>query len=61
MMSLDRLLPRLEARFAAQVDDDEWEGYLNRLRHHFPRLFSGLHALYGEHYDFFYHLESILA
>ena len=60
-MSLDRLLPRLESRFADQVDDDEWEGYLNRLRQHFPRLFSGLHALYREHYDFFYHLESILA
>jgi len=60
-MSLDRLLPRLESRFADQVDDDEWEGYLNRLRQHFPHLFSGLHALYREHYDFFYHLESILA
>ena len=60
-MQLQRLLPRLEARFADQVDDDEWEGYLNRLRQHFPRLFGGLHALYGKHYDFFYHLESILA
>lgn len=60
-MSLDRLLPRLEARFADQVDGDEWEGYLNRLRQHFPRLFGGLHTLYGEHYDFFYYLESILA
>ena len=59
--SLNRLLPRLESRFADQVDDDEWEGYLNRLKNHFPRLFSGLHALYGKHYDFFYHLESILA
>jgi amylosucrase len=59
--SLNRLLPRLEARFASGVDSDEWEGYLFRLRQHFPRLFSGLHALYGRHYDFFYHLESILA
>jgi amylosucrase/maltose alpha-D-glucosyltransferase/alpha-amylase len=60
-VSLDRLLPRLESRFAERVDDDEWEGYLNRLRQHFPRLFNGLHVLYGKHYDFFYHLESILA
>ena len=60
-MSLERLLPRLESRFAERVDDDEWEGYMNRLRMNFPRLFSGLHALYGKHYDFFYHLESILA
>jgi len=59
--SLNRLLPRLEARFANGVDSDEWEGYLNRLRQHFPRLFSGLHALYGRHYDFFYHLENVLA
>ncbi len=60
-VSLQRLLPRLESRFADRVDEDEWEGYLTRLRLHFPRLFSGLHALYGMHYDFFYHLESILA
>ncbi|MGB5307124.1 MAG: amylosucrase [Gammaproteobacteria bacterium] len=59
--SLARLLPRLEARFTGQVDADEWEGYLNRLRLNFPRLFNGLHALYGKEYDFFYHLESILA
>ena len=59
--SLNRILPRLEARFANDVDSDEWEGYLNRLRQHFPRLFRGLHALYGQHYDFFYHLESVLA
>jgi amylosucrase len=59
--SLNRILPRLEARFANDVDSDEWEGYLNRLRQHFPRLFSGLHALYGQHYDFFYHLENVLA
>ncbi|MDH3527455.1 MAG: alpha-amylase family glycosyl hydrolase, partial [Gammaproteobacteria bacterium] len=60
-VSLQRLLPRLESRFADRVDEDEWEGYLTRLRQHFPRLFSGLHALYGKHYDFFYHLESITA
>lgn len=59
--SLRRLLPRLESRFAAQVDVDEWQGYLFRLREHFPRLFAGLHGLYGNQYDFFYHLESILA
>ena len=59
--SLNRILPRLEARFANGIDTNEWEGYLNRLRQHFPRLFSCLHALYGQHYDFFYHLESVLA
>jgi len=59
--SLRRLLPRLESRFAAQVDADEWHGYVQRLQGHFPRLFAGLHLLYGKQYDFFYHLESILA
>jgi amylosucrase len=59
--SLDRLLPRLEVRFAAQISADEWEGFVYRLKRHFPRLFRGLHHLYGKQYDFFYHLESILA
>ena len=58
--SLKRLLPRLEARFAGQVDVDEWQGYLQRLQEHFPALFRCLHQIYGAHYDFFYHLESIL-
>ncbi len=59
--SLKRLLPRIEARFKAQTDAVEWEAYLARLQRHFPRLFEHLHALHGDHYDFFYHLESILA
>ena len=59
--SLKRLLPRLEARFAAQVDTDAWQGYLQRLNNHFPKLFSALHQLYGQQYDFFFHLEGILA
>lgn len=58
--SLTRLLPRLESRFAAQVDQDEWQGYVHRLQAHFPRLFRCLHELYGHQYDFFFHLESIL-
>ncbi|MGD8319280.1 MAG: amylosucrase [Gemmatimonadota bacterium] len=59
--SLARLLPRMEARFAGETDPAEWEAYVDRLRRHFPRLFGRLHALYGGQYDFFYHLESILA
>ncbi|MEX2472869.1 MAG: amylosucrase [Gemmatimonadota bacterium] len=58
--SLARLMPRIEARFAADADPAEWEAYVERMRRHFPRLFTELHALYGHHYDFFYHLESIL-
>jgi amylosucrase/maltose alpha-D-glucosyltransferase/alpha-amylase len=59
--SLARLLPRLEARFASKVDADQWQGYLQRVHAHFPRLFGLLHGLYGHHYDFFYHLEDILS
>lgn len=59
--SLKRLLPRIEARFKERTEPVEWEAYLNRLKRHFPLLFARLHALYGEHYDFFFHLESILS
>lgn len=59
--SLERLLPRLDARFAAQADPAEWAAFRSRLERHFPRLFRLLLHLYGSHYDFFYHLEEILA
>lgn len=59
--SLRRLLPRIEERFAHQAEPADWDAYVDRLRKHFPRLFSRLHALYGSQYDFFYHLESIVA
>ena len=59
--SLARLLPRLEARFAARVEADQWQGYLQRVHAHFPRLFGLLYRLYGHHYDFFYHLDNILS
>ncbi len=59
--SLNRLLPRIEARFQDKTDPAEWEAYLARLKRHFPRLFEKLFALYGAEYDFFYHLENILA
>ncbi len=56
-----RLLPRLEARFASQVEPDEWQGYVERMKKNFSRFFNCLYSLYGTQYDFFYHLESILA
>ncbi len=58
--SLQRLLPRLEARYTGQTERSEWLGFRERLQRHFPPLFEHLHRLYGHHYDFFYHLESIL-
>ncbi len=59
--SLSRLIPRLEARFAGDIDEGEWQAYLQRIKTHFPRLFKLLHRLYGGEYDFFYYLEDILA
>jgi glycosidase len=58
-VSLERLLPRLEAHFES-AKKGEWEEFKARLEAHFPRLFSLLLRLYGQHYDFFYHLESIM-
>lgn len=59
--SMARLLPRIESRFRMQTDAVEWEMYLSRLKRHFPRLFTQLFRLYGNKYDFFYYLESILS
>jgi len=58
--SLDRLTPRLEAEFADHVESEEWAAFRRRLDAYFPRLFRLLLDLYGDRYDFFYHLERIL-
>ena len=58
--SLKRILPRLRARFK-DVPAPEWDSFTGRMERHFGRLFGILHGLYGGHYDFFYHLEGILA
>lgn len=60
-LTLSRLLPRLEARFAGLAAPEEWTIFTRRLETHFPRLFRLLAHLYGAHYDFFYHLENLLA
>ena len=59
--ALKRLLPRIEARFRDRTEPAEWEAFGQRLERHFPRLFERLHGLYGSSYDFYYHLEGILA
>jgi amylosucrase/maltose alpha-D-glucosyltransferase/alpha-amylase len=55
-ISLRRLMPRLEEQFADRTDEAAWKAYSIRVRRHFPHLFELLYRLYGEHYDFFYHL-----
>jgi glycosidase len=57
--SLERILPRLRATFA-EVEATIWAPFQSRLEAHFETLFDLLLHLYGEQYDFFYHLEQIL-
>jgi len=59
-VSLERLLPRLEAQWPTAAEEAGWRLFAQRLTTHFPRLFHLLHQLYGQRDDFFDHLESIL-
>jgi amylosucrase len=56
-----RLLPRLETEFAAALATDAWSAFRQRLDAHFDDLFALLFTLYGDRYDFSYHLERLLA
>ncbi len=60
--SLERLRPRLETAFAAEIvhRPREWQTFTRRLEAHFERLFELLVQVYGREYDFFYHLEELL-
>ncbi len=62
-LSLQRLLPRLAARFPGWIkrSPSAWQSFRGRLDLHFARLFGLLLQLYGDRYDFFYHLEELLA
>ena len=60
--SLARLLPRLEDRFTGLITDQtqQWSLFRQHLETHFPRLFKILLRLYGDRYDFFFHLEALV-
>jgi amylosucrase len=55
-----RLWPRLDAKFSKRYSPEDWEQFVARLDNHFPGLFRLLLGLYGDNYDFFFHLERIL-
>ncbi|MEO0561252.1 MAG: amylosucrase, partial [Chloroflexota bacterium] len=57
-ITLTRLLPSLQVMIP---DPEAWRVFLGRLDVQFPRLFELLLHLYGDQYDFFYHLEQMLA
>jgi len=61
-VTLNRLLPRLSGRFqpVAEKDGQAWQEYCRRLEINFPKLFRLYYDLYGQQYDFFYHLEELL-
>ncbi|HVN15627.1 MAG TPA: alpha-amylase family glycosyl hydrolase, partial [Anaerolineales bacterium] len=61
--TLARLLPRLEERFQVERNADPrgWQDFCTRLEKHFPRLFNLYFELYGRHYDFFFHIEDLIA
>ncbi|MCB0320910.1 MAG: hypothetical protein KDD60_08280, partial [Bdellovibrionales bacterium] len=58
--SLNRIIPRLQQTLLSEVDEGLSAIFLERLRREFPRLFQLLFQLYGQRYDFFYHLEDLL-
>lgn len=56
-LSLERLLPRIQAKLKRGADA---EVLLRRLSQHFPNFFRHFYELYGHQYDFFFHLEQTL-
>ncbi|MEM6689941.1 MAG: alpha-amylase family glycosyl hydrolase, partial [Planctomycetota bacterium] len=60
-LSRRRLQPRLEAFWQEHQTSEEMIGEFNRrLDEYWRELFVLLHDIYGDRYDFFYHLEQIL-
>ena len=60
--TLERLLPRLEEKLAANIKAQQpaWTQFKQRLEAHFPRLLARLVSLYSSRYDFFFHLEVLM-
>ncbi|HEX7555877.1 MAG TPA: amylosucrase, partial [Leptolinea sp.] len=60
--TFDRLFPRLEIRFKKykKVHPAEWDLFTLRLKDNFAPLFNALVQIYGDQYDFYFHLEALL-
>ena len=63
LRTLDRLSPRLEKALVNEIKSDAegWQTFSDRLHRHFPLLFRLYYSLYSNRYDFFYHVEDLLA
>ncbi len=61
--SLDRILARLGVSLSAPIANDPqgWQQFRLRLASRFPALFKLYLEIYGDHYDFFFHLEDLLS
>jgi amylosucrase len=61
-MTLERLWPRVAAGCAGYAHDHpaDWQAFTTRLEQHFDRLFELTVDLYGDQYDYLFHLESLL-
>ncbi len=61
--SLQRLLPRVEQTLKKNISKDPqgWSQFNARLQKNFPALFNLYFEIYNDRYDFFYHLEDLLA
>ena len=56
-LSLERLLNDLDMQSLSKTEQKEFKA---RLGQQFPRLFKGLHQVYGWQYDFYYHLQQLI-
>lgn len=61
--TLRRILTRLEQAFVAEIaaDPQGWSEFVTRLEKYFSILFELYAGLYSERYDFFFHLEDLVA
>ncbi|MGM0443725.1 MAG: amylosucrase [Fibrobacterota bacterium] len=57
-LCLKRVVPRIEYLFS-EVADSTRETFFARLEEYWPRLFRLTFELYGDRYDYFYHLEEL--
>lgn len=62
-ITLKRILPRVEGTLKRSIakDPQAWERFATRLHKNFPSLLALYAEVYSERYDFFYHLEDLVA
>jgi amylosucrase len=61
-IALERLWPRVQAELSSQAaaNPEIWRLFEQRLRSEWQRLFGLLAAVYGQEFDFYYHLERLM-